>query len=97
MKQRERIKELIITILGFLIYSASFVIYQRGSLIREWILRFGCYAGILMFLLWGLRLSKAAQGVDPDSREALKEYLKLASVYAIVLFIAELPIILASL
>ena len=96
MTERERIKDLIIAILGFLLMSGS--VYMFGKIqIQEWVLRFGFYAGTLTFLIYSLRLRFAALGIDPDSKQAFKDYLKLGSFLISVLFIAEMPLILASL
>lgn len=96
MTKRERIKDLIIAILGFLLMSGSFYLLGRIQ-IQEWVLRFGHYAGMFTFLIYILRLRFAALGIDPDSKMAFKDYLKLDSFFVSVLFIAELPLILASL
>ncbi len=91
-----RIKDLVIAILGFLLMSGSF--YMRGRFqIQEWILRFGHYAGMFTFLIYVLRLRFAALGIDPDSKKAFKDYLKLGSFFVFILFIAELPLMLVSL
>ena len=92
----DRIKDLIIAILGFLLMMGS--VYMRGRIeIQEWVLRFGHYAGMFTFLIYILRLRFAALGIDPDSKKAFKDYLKLGSFFVSVLFIAELPLMLASL
>ena len=94
---RERQKDLAIAVLGFLISSAALTMLRQGIQIQEFILKFGCYAGFFTFLIYILRLRLAAVGTDPDSNEAFKEYLKLGSIYSFILFISELPIMLASL
>ncbi len=95
MTRHERIKDLIIAIFGFLLMSGSF--YMMGRIqIQEWGLRFAHYAGMFTFLIYVLRLRCAAQGIDPDSKKAFKDYLKLGSFFVSVLFIAELPLMLAS-
>ena len=91
---RDRIKDLIIAILGFLLMSGSFYMFGRLQ-IQEWVLRFGFYAGTLTFLIYVLRLRFAALGIDPDSKQAFKDYLKLGSFIVSVLFIAELPLMLS--
>lgn len=89
-------KDLIIAIFGFLLMIGSF--YMLGRIqIQVWVLRFGYYAGMLTFLIYVLRLRFAALGIDPDSKQAFKEYLKLGSFIVSILFIAELPVMLASL
>ena len=93
---QERIKDLGIATLGFSIASVS--LWARGKIqIQDWIMRFGVYAGILATLLYVLRLKLAAEEIDPDSHGAFKEYLKLGSCYIFILFVAELPLMLASL
>jgi hypothetical protein len=81
---------------GFLIASVSLKLLTMQIHIQEWILKFGCYAGFFTFLIYSLRLRQAAEGIDPDSNEAFREYLKLGSVYCFMLFVAELPVMLAS-
>lgn len=93
---RDRVKDLVIAIFGFLLMIGSF--YMLGRIqIQVWVLKFGHYAGMLTFLIYILRLRFAALGIDPDSKQAFKEYLKLGSFIVSILFIAELPVILASL
>ena len=95
MTERERIKDLIIAIFGFLLMIGSF--YMMGRIqIQEWVLRFAHYAGMFTFLIYIFRLRFAAQGIDPDSKKAFKGYLKLGSFFVFILFIAELPLMLAS-
>ena len=90
----DRIKDLIIAILGFLLMMGS--VYMRGRIeIQEWGLRFGHYAGMFTFLIYILRLRFAALGIDPDSKKAFKDYLKLGSFWVSILFIAELPLMLS--
>jgi hypothetical protein len=97
MKERtERRKDLAIAVLGFLISSVSLTLLKQGIQIQEFILKFGCYAGFFTFLIYILRLRIAAEGKDPESNEAFKEYLKLGSVYCFLLFVSELPVMLAS-
>ncbi len=92
----DRAKDLIIAIFGFLLMSGS--AYMLGRIqIQAWVLRFGYYAGTLTFLIYILRLRFAALGIDPDSKKAFKDYLKLGSFLISILFIAELPLMLASL
>jgi len=92
----DRAKDLIIAILGFLLMSGS--VYMLGRIqIPDWVLRFGYYAGTFTFLIYISRLRFAALGVDPDSKKAFKDYLKLGSFFVSVFFIAELPVMLASL
>ncbi len=91
-----KIKDLIIAIFGFLLMSGSFYLLGRVQ-IQEWVLRFGHYAGMFTFLIYVLRLRFAALGIDPDSKKAFKDYLKLGSFFVSILFIAELPLMLASL
>lgn len=93
---RDRAKDLIIAILGFLLMSGSILLLGRVQ-IQEWVLRFGHYAGMFTFLIYVLRLRNAALGIDPDSKQAFKDYLKLGSFFVFILFIAELPLMLASL
>ena len=93
---RDRAKDLIIAILGFLLMSGSILLLGRVQ-IQEWVLRFGHYAGMFTFLIYVLRLRNAALGIDPDSKKAFKDYLKLGSFFVFILFIAELPLMLASL
>ncbi len=93
---RNRVKDLIILILGTLLINGSYFMLGRFQ-IQEWILRFGYYAGMLTFLIYILRLRFAALGVDPESKQAFKDYLKLGSFYVSILFIAELPLMLSSL
>ena len=95
MTERERIKDLIIAIFGFLLMSGSAYMFGRVQ-IQEWVLRFIHYAGMFTFLIYILRLRFAALGIDPDSKKAFKDYLKLGSLFVSVLFIAELPLMLAS-
>ena len=95
-KSNERRKDLIIAMIGFLISSVSLALLGRIQ-IQTFILKFGCYAGFFTFLIYILRLRLAAVGTDPDSNEAFKEYLKLGSLYSFILFISELPVMLASL
>lgn len=92
----ERIKDLIIAIFGFLLMSGSVLMSGRIQ-IQEWVLRFGHYAGMFTFLIYILRLRFSALGIDPDSKKAFKDYLKLGSFFVSILFIAELPLMLASL
>ena len=47
-------------------------------------------------LIYFLRLKLTAEEVDPDSKEAYKEYLKLGSWYTFILFVFELPSMLAA-
>ena len=96
MTERERIKDLIIAIFGFLLMSGSFLMLGRIQ-IQEWVLKFGHYAGMFTFLIYSVRLRCAAQGIDPDSKQAFRVYLKLGSFFVFILFIAELPLMLASL
>ena len=92
----ERSKDLLIAIFGFLLMSGS--IYLLGKIpIQEWVLRFAHYAGIFTFLIYVFRFRLAALGIDPNSNQAFKEYLKLGSFYIMVIFIQEMPIMLASL
>ena len=95
-ERSERRKDLIIAVIGFLVSSVSLELLGRIQ-IQDFILKFGCYAGFFTFLIYILRLRLAADGTDPDSNEAFKEYLKLGSIYSFILFISELPIMLASL
>ena len=93
---RDRVKDLIIAVLGFLLMSGSF--WSLGRIhIQEWILKFGHYAGMFTFLIYVFRLRSAASGIDPDSKQAFRDYLKLGSVFASILFISEIPLMLASL
>ena len=94
MTERERVRDLIIASLGFLLMSGSS--YMLGRIqIQEWVLRFGHYAGMFTFLIYILRLRFAALGIDPDSKKAFKDYLKLGSFWVSILFIAELPLMLS--
>ena len=93
---RNRIKDLIIAIFGFLLMSGSFYMIGRIQ-IQEWVLRFAHYAGMFTFLIYVLRLRNATLGIDPDSKQAFKVYLSLGSYFVFILFIAELPLMLASL
>ena len=93
---RNGIKDLIVAIFGFLLMSGSFLMLGRIQ-IQEWVLKFGHYAGMFTFLIYSLRIRFAALGIDPDSKKAFRDYLKLGSFFASVLFIVELPLILASL
>ncbi len=92
---KNRVRDLIIAILGCLLMTGSF--YMMGRIqIQEWVLRFAHYAGMFTFLIYVLRLRNAALGIDPDSKQAFRVYLKLGSFFVFVLFIAELPLMLAS-
>lgn len=91
----ERRKDLAITVIGFLIASVSLTLLEQGIQIKEYILKFGCYAGFFTFLIYSLRLRMAALGIDPESNEAYREYIKLGSVYCFMLFFAELPFMLS--
>ena len=95
MSESERVKDLLIAIAGFSISTVCFWGVGRFRVIPEWILKFGVYAGMFTMLIYCLRLKLAAENIDPDSREAFKEYLKLGSCYSFVLFIIELPMMLA--
>ena len=92
-KTQKRSIDLLIAISGFSVASISFWALGKFQ-IQEWILRAGVYAGLLAMLLYFLRLKMAAEGVDPDSRPAFREYLKLGSFYCFILFVMELPTIL---
>ena len=46
-------------------------------------------------LIYWLRLKLAAEEIDPESKEAYREYLKLGSWYTFILFVFELPSMLA--
>ena len=94
MDTKNRIKDLIIAILGFLLMSGSIFLLGRVQ-IQEWVLRFGHYAGMFTFLIYVLRLRNAALGIDPDSKQAFRVYLALGSFFVFILFIAELPLMLA--
>ena len=95
-RSSERQKDLAIAVLGFLISSAALTMLGQGIQIQEFILKFGCYAGFFTFLIYSLRLRMAAAGTDPESNESYREYLKLGSVYCFILFVSELPVMLAS-
>lgn len=95
-QEKDRLLDLAIAVLGFLISSVSLTLLNKGIQIQPFVLKFGCYAGFFTFLIYCLRLRMAAAGTDPESNEAFREYLKLGSVYCFMLFIAELPVMLAS-
>ncbi len=95
MRDKERVKDLLIAIAGFSISSTALWAFGKFKVMPDWILKFGFYAGMFTMLIYCLRLKIAAEGTDPDSREAFKEYLKLGSCYSFVLFIIELPMMLA--
>lgn len=48
-------------------------------------------------LIYFLRLKLAAEEIDPESKKAYREYLKLGSFYTFTLFVFELPSMLAAL
>ena len=64
--------------------------------IPRWVFKFGFYAGMFTMLIYFLRLKLAAEEVDPESKEAYREYLKLGSWYTFILFVFELPSMLAA-
>jgi hypothetical protein len=90
----ERTKDLLIAIFGYCLATVCFW-GLRNIPIRQWQLKFGVYGGTFTMLIYVLRLRIAAEGIDPDSKEAFKEYLKLGSCYVFVLFMLELPLMLA--
>ena len=96
MSIRERQKDLVIAAAGFLISSVSLQLLKMQVQIQTVILKFGCYAGFFTFLIYCLRLRRAAAGEDPESNESYREYIKLGGCYCFILFIAELPFMLAS-
>ncbi len=95
-KRHERRKDLVIAAAGYIISSVSLTLLTQGIQIQPVILKFGCYAGFFTFLIYCLRLRRAAAGEDPESNESYREYIKLGGCYCFMLFIAELPVMLAS-
>lgn len=90
-------KDLIFAIASYLVAYFSLKIAPNFKLIYRWIFKFGCWGGTLVMLIYFLRLRIRAQGIDPDSKEAFREYLKLGSLISFIIFITELPMMLASL
>lgn len=95
MPEKERAKDLLIAIIGFSVAQGSWWALFKFKVIPQWILKFGVYAGFFTMLIYFLRLKLAAEDIDPESRQAFKEYLKLGSCYSFTLFIMELPSMLA--
>ena len=91
------VKDLLIASTGYIVAFGSLWAYGKIKTVNELIFRYGVYAGIFTMLIYCLSLRFRAQGIDPRSKLAFKEYLKLGSVYCIVLFISSLPIMLTSL
>ena len=97
VRERESVKDLLISAFGFCL--SYFCYYSRSKfrVIPRWVFKFGFYAGMFTMLIYFLRLKLVAEEVDPESKEAYKEYLKLGSWYTFILFVFELPSMLAAL
>ena len=97
MKVTGRQKDLIICIFGFLLGSVSFVTFGKISFLSEIHHKSGVYSGTLFFLIYCLRLRRAAEGNDPESNQAFREYIKLGSLFLLIMILAELPLMLSAL
>jgi hypothetical protein len=95
MSTKERAQDFLLAIIGFSVASTSFIFVDKLRVIPSWVFKFGCHGGILVMLMYCYRLKLAAEGIDPESREAFREYLKFGSFYCAILFIMELPMMLA--
>jgi steroid 5-alpha reductase family enzyme len=90
----DRINDLVITVLGFIFAH----LFWWGNILTdfpEWIFKWGVNGSLLIMLMYFLRFKLAAEGVDPDSKPAFKEYLKFGSLYCFILFLMDLPVMLA--
>ena len=96
MKEKERAKDLLIAVFGIVLTYVSFWSIGKFNMVPKWALKFGNYAGMFTWLIYFLRLKLAAEEVDPDSNDAFREYIKLGGLYCFILFIAELPVMIAS-
>ena len=96
MKTKERMKDLLIAICGIALMYVSFWSREKFNMIPKWVLKFGNYAGMFTLLIYFLRLKLAAEDIDPDSNGAFREYIKLGGLYCFILFISELPVMIAS-
>lgn len=93
-QSNDRRKDLATAAFGFLLAHVSF--WSLGKFgISVWILKFLVYAGGFTFLIYIVRLKTAAEGIYPESRQAFKEYLKLGSVYCVILFTSEIHAMLS--
>jgi hypothetical protein len=97
MKLGDRQKDLILCVFGFLLGTVSFCTYRKISFLSEIHHKSGVYAGCLFFLIYCIRLRIAAEGRDPESNEAFREYIKVGSLYLFTMFVFELPVMLAAL
>lgn len=95
MREKERAKDLLISAFGFCLSYFCFYSRSRFIAIPRWFFKFGFYAGMFTMLIYWLRLKLAAEDIDPESRQAYREYLKLGSWYTFILFVFELPSMLA--
>jgi hypothetical protein len=85
-------KDLLGVIVGYSLAAASFTMSAWAELHYQWILKYGCYVGIFTMFIFSLSLRIRAEGIDPRSKQAFKEYLKLGSFLCFIFIVMEIPI-----